>query len=151
MPGYFKEDLTGNALEVIGRTVLFCHLRTLKIGLTQCDNVVSMCSGLHLLRDLQMLELFLFGPSSLVFCKLMEELGNKRTLQHLHLVLVDDEAAKHLSNMVKDNHTLQTLELSHCNLTAAGSHMLFEAVKVNCNLTRLDNSGSYRLLELGYE
>jgi len=138
-----RSDLTGNALEVIGRTVLFRHLRTLKVGLTQCDNVVSMCNGLRLLRDLQTLDLFFFGPSSHVICELMEELGNKRALQHIHLAgSVDDEAAKHLSNMVKDNHTLQTLELSHCNLTAAGSRMLFEAVKVNCNLTYLDISGS---------
>ena len=105
-----------------------------------------------MLRDLQTLEQAFSVPSSHVFSNLMDELQNKRALQHLHLdKWVDDEAAKHLSNMVKGNHTLQTLELSHCNLTAAGSHMLFEAVKVNCNLTRLDNSGSYRLLELGYE
>ena len=142
-----KSDLTRNALEVIGRTVLFRHLRTLRIGLRQCDNVVSMCNGLHLLRDLQTLELFYSHPSSHVFHKLMEELGNKRTLQHFRLVgWVDDEAAKHLSNMVKGNHTLQTLELSHCNLTAAGSRMLFEAVKVNCNLTYLDLSGSNSML-----
>lgn len=142
-----RSYLTGNALEVIGKTVLFRHLRTLKVGLTQCDNVVSMCNGLRLLRDLQTLELSFFGPSSHVFCKLMGELGNKRALQHFHLAgSVDDEAAKHLSNMVKGNHTLQTLELSHCNLTAAGSRMLFEAVKVNCNLTCLDISRSDSLL-----
>jgi len=75
-----RTDLTGNALEVIGRTVLFRHLRTLKIALGQCDNVVSMCNGLRLLRDLQTLDLSIFGPSSHVFCELMEELGNKKSL-----------------------------------------------------------------------
>ena len=148
----FRSSLTGRAVEVIGKTVLFRHLRTLKIALIQCDNAANICNGLHLLRDLQTLELSFPLPSSQVSCKLMEELAKTRALQYLHLdEWVDDEAARHLSKMLKENHPLQTLVLSDCTLTAAGSHMLFKAVQVNYNLTCLDISGSDSFLELGYE